>query len=447
MREIALKADDLLNALLGISQTKNVCFLDSCGVSHLNSHLLVAGVQPIEISELESIDPNQTLEIFNKLLANRRTATIFTISYDLGLKLQKITRRKKECPSIKEPDIFFASFKSLVVHDYKTGQTFLDGDSDQFDQLEQLLLEKTYSFGLNDPSRSEVSSNFTESEYIRRVEKIQEYIRDGDTYQTNLTQQFRAELPKNLSSQELYLNLRSTHPAPFSAFLKRKDDFVVSISPERFVSVDGDRPNETDGVISGTKSMHAIRRISASPIKGTRPRGDTEKEDSRLRNELIHSAKDRAENTMIVDLLRNDIGRICEFGSVEVEKLCDLEKHPTLFHLVSTVVGKLRNDVDFADLLRAIFPCGSITGCPKIRTMQIIDELETTNRGLSMGAIGYCGFDNTLDLSVAIRTMVIRGQVATFNVGGGIVIDSNPKDEYRESLLKAKAILASLNAT
>jgi anthranilate/para-aminobenzoate synthase component I len=206
--------------------------------------------------------------------------------------------------------------------------------------------------------------------------------------------------------------------------------------------------------------------IETSPIKGTRPRGNTPKEDLQLKNELLKSEKDRAENTMIVDLLRNDIGRICKFGSVAVEKLCDLETHPTLFHLVSTVRGELKENITFADILKAVFPCGSITGAPKISTMQIIDRLETTNRGLSMGAIGFSAQSSKfevqssenkikssafnlqpfIDVSVAIRTMVIKNQEAIFNVGGGIVIDSVPEDEFNESLLKAKGLLKALGA-
>jgi anthranilate/para-aminobenzoate synthase component I len=193
------------------------------------------------------------------------------------------------------------------------------------------------------------------------------------------------------------------------------------------------------------------RTIESSPIKGTRRRGVNPDEDDRLRRELQLSQKDRAENTMIVDLVRNDLGRVCEFGSVTVEKLCEIEEHPTLFHMVSTVRGKLRQQVRFSEILRAVFPCGSITGAPKIRTMQIIDEIEPADRGLSMGAIGCyipatfeVGFDTTFDLSVAIRTMVIRGEQVVFNVGGGIVIDSDPAKEYDESLLKAAALLRAI---
>jgi para-aminobenzoate synthetase component 1 len=231
---------------------------------------------------------------------------------------------------------------------------------------------------------------------------------------------------------EIFTKLRRDHPAPFGAFIDRGDSHVISASPERFFKIAGNI-------------------ISTSPIKGTRPRGRDPKEDERLRNELRQSEKDRAENTMIVDLLRNDLGRVCEYGSVEVKTLCDLEEHPTLFHLVSTVEGRLRNNVTFAEILAALFPCGSITGAPKIRTMQIIDELEPSARGLSMGAIGFfipdtgfVGMEPGFELSVAIRTMVIRDGVAAFNVGGGVTIESDSQAEYEESLLKAKALLTAL---
>jgi para-aminobenzoate synthetase component 1 len=265
------------------------------------------------------------------------------------------------------------------------------------------------------------------------VKQIKEFISRGDTYQANLTQKFRVELSPGLRAADIFLRLRRDNPAPFAAFIDRGDSIVVSASPERFFRV-------------------ANGRIETSPIKGTRSRGADRDEDEKLRNELLVSAKDRAENTMIVDLLRNDLGRVCKFGTVVVDALCELEELPTLFHLVSTVSGELEHGIEFGDIIRAIFPCGSITGAPKIRTMEIIDDIESEPRGLSMGAIGYfvpeTGFDLKpgIDLSVAIRTMVIRDSVAEFNVGGGVVSDSDPDAEYEESLLKAKALLAALGA-
>ncbi len=427
MVQIDISADVLVEKLLTLSIAEEVCFLDSCGVGHLGSHLLIAGIRPVGSFSLTDETVGNTLDFLDEKLCQEDTASIFSISYDFGLKLQNLPRRTKEFPTFPQPDVFLAAYDVLVIHDYKTQTTRLVGNEKRFPEFLDLVSKtESYPSGLA-PERSRVSSNFSRREYIEKVETIRELIRDGETYQTNLTQQLRAVLPEDMTPQVIFSRLRKSHPAPFSAFLNRGDDYVVSISPERFVNV-------------------YEEVISASPIKGTRPRGKTAETDAAFRSELISSVKDRAENTMIVDLLRNDIGRICEFGSVQVENLCDLEEHPTLFHLVSTVSGKLRSGTRYSEIIEAIFPCGSITGCPKIRTMEIIDELETADRGLSMGAIGYCGFDKRFDLNVAIRTLVTREGEAIFNVGGGIVIDSDPESEYEESLLKAEAILKVINA-
>ncbi|MDQ3087451.1 MAG: aminodeoxychorismate synthase component I [Acidobacteriota bacterium] len=461
MREINFSADELVSALLNLKREQNLCILDSCGVRHLDSHLLIAGFNPVEILQITNENPRDTLITLDEKLSRQDLACIFTISYEFGLKLENIKPRKKEFSAFDEPDLFLAFFDCLIVHDYNFHKTFLVGNEKKFDEIEKILRES-----LNDSAKraivkpnhaARISSNFTRESYIAAVEQIKEYIRQGDTYQANLTQQLRSRLPKNLTPQEIFRRLRKNHPAPFTAFLKRENDFVVSISPERFFKVE----SQESRVESQSKLSLNSPLITVSPIKGTRRRGNTTAEDVNLRKELLNSAKDRAENVMIVDLLRNDIGRICRFGSVEVVKLCELEEHPTLFHLVSTIEGELRENLNFSDIIKAVFPCGSITGAPKIRTMQIIDELETAPRGLSMGAIGYWipnskfqipnskTFDSrlsTLDLSVAIRTMVIRGNEAVFNVGGGITIESVPEDEFAESLLKAKALLQALSA-
>ncbi len=429
VREINITADELVASLLHISETECVCLLDSCGVGHLGSHLLIAGIDPVETLEISNDDPAKTLDEIDKFTSSD-LASIFSLSYDLGQKLLAINLPKKEFIGIAEPDVFVASFEVLVIHDYNSGLTYLTGNESEFDDVSAKL---TASLGrpiLNTATEEiEVTSNFSRRSYIAAIEEIHEHIRCGDTYQTNLTQQLTAHLPDGLSAQQIFWRLRRDHPAPFAAFLKRKHSTVISASPERFFKVDE----------KGS--------ISTSPIKGTRPRGSTGDEDNALQTELLTSKKDLAENTMIVDLLRNDIGRVCEYGSVEVEKLCELEEHPTFFHLVSTVNGKLRRDVKLSDVLSAVFPCGSITGAPKISTMRIIDEVETVPRGLSMGAVGYAiqnskfEIPNCIDMSVAIRTAVIRDQTVTFNVGGGIVIDSDPESEYDETLTKAKALL------
>jgi aminodeoxychorismate synthase component I len=421
VRRIDKNADQLVAALLGIANEHHVCILDSCGVGHLGSHLLLAGADPVDSIEIFHID---ALDEFAQFLRQGRPV-IFTIAYELGLTLNKIKSRHAS----EEPLIFAAAFDALSLHDYNTGETSLLGDQKAVDRLEVLL--KTSDFSpVSAAIATDLETNFTIDEYISAVLAVKELIRSGDTYQTNLTRKITAKLGNCLTPEGIFWRLRNDHPAPFASFIKRHDTTVISASPERFFRVE-------DGV------------ISTSPIKGTRPRGKDAVDDARLRDELLRSRKDRAENTMIVDLLRNDLGRVCEFGSVQVERLCEIEQHPTLFHLVSTISGRLRSNTGFADVIRALFPCGSITGAPKISTMEIIDDLERCARGLSMGAIGIYmpvsyGIGEFVDTSVAIRTMTVRGAVAEFNVGGGIVIDSDPRSEYEETVVKSKALLAAL---
>lgn len=440
MKKVEISAENLIKSLLALTGKFQVSILDSCGVNYLDSRYLIAGINPLETFYLSNENPQNTLDFLDEKLADENLFCIFTIAYDFGLKLEKI-KSKSKFSTVIEPDVFLAIYDVLIIHDYSNSETFLIGDESRFDEITNLvrtgsgsdrqrlsLKPVTIAPGSD---KSIISSNFSKSEYLQTVEKIQELIRRGDTYQTNLTQQFRANLSKDLTAEKIFLHLRKNNPAPFAAFIKRENDAVVSTSPERFFRI-------------------ANNKIETSPIKGTRKRGKTFEEDEQLKTELLTSAKDLAENTMIVDLLRNDLGRVCEFGSVKVEKLCELETHPTFFHLVSTVSGELKKDIKFSDILRAVFPCGSITGAPKIRTMQVIEELENVNRGLSMGAIGCkiqnskFKIQNSIDLNVAIRTMVVKDQEAIFNVGGGIVIDSVPENEYEETLVKARAIFAAI---
>lgn len=269
----------------------------------------------------------------------------------------------------------------------------------------------------------ELKSNFTRQKYYSTLEKIKNYIEAGDIYQANLTQRFEGYLP--MTSYELYRDLRRVSPAPFGAFLKFDDVHVLSNSPERFIQLRGEE-------------------VETRPIKGTRPRGRTREEDRFYREELYNSEKDRAELLMIVDLERNDIGRVCKTGTVRVPELFKLEEYANVHHLVATVVGKLRKDCDVIDLIKATFPGGSITGAPKIRAMEIIDEVEPTQRNVYTGSIGYIGFEGSLDLNIAIRTMVRKGNKVYFQVGGGIVWDSDVAEEYEETFKKAASIKKAL---
>lgn len=266
-------------------------------------------------------------------------------------------------------------------------------------------------------------SNFKKTSYLYAVEKVKEYIASGDIYQANLSQRFTTEIKSR--PYELYKRLRLLNPAPFASFHNLEDLAIVSSSPERFLRISG-------------------RDVSTRPIKGTRPRGKTISEDKKLKNELLLSKKDRAELIMIVDLERNDLGRVCDYGSVRVDELIALEKYSTVFHLVSTVAGRLHKNKDHIDCIKACFPGGSITGAPKIRAMEILEELEPTKRGLYTGSIGYLGFNRETDLNIVIRTIIAKGDKIHFQVGGGIVADSMPENEYQETLDKAKALIDAL---
>jgi para-aminobenzoate synthetase component I len=270
-----------------------------------------------------------------------------------------------------------------------------------------------------------IRSNFTRPAYEAAVQRVVDYILAGDIFQANLSQRFLAELPDGLDAFGLYRRLRRRNPAPFAAFLDFGEVAVASASPERFLRLEG-------------------RRVETRPIKGTRPRGATPEEDARLAAELLASEKDRAENVMIVDLLRNDLSRVCRDHTVQTPEICALESFATVHHLVSTVTGELRDGLDAVDLLRATFPGGSITGAPKIRAMEIIAELEPTARGPYCGSVGWLGFDGWMDTSITIRTYAIKGRTVVFQAGGGIVADSEPSAEYEETLAKARALFEAL---
>ncbi len=270
-----------------------------------------------------------------------------------------------------------------------------------------------------------LGGGFTHESYLAAVDRARDYIIAGDIFEVNLSQRFEAEL--TVSPWELYSRLRRINPAPFASYLDFDGVTIAGASPERFLRTRGDR-------------------VETRPIKGTRPRGKAPEEDDASARELLASAKDRAENVMIVDLERNDLGRVCRYGSVKVTELAALEVFPTVFHLTSTVEGRLRANRDRFDLLRAAFPGGSITGAPKVRAMEIIDELEPTRRGIYTGSVGYLGFDGNMDLNIAIRSFVVRNGRAYFQVGGAVVYDSDPESEYRETLDKARALFDALNA-
>jgi para-aminobenzoate synthetase component 1 len=279
--------------------------------------------------------------------------------------------------------------------------------------------------GIDGAREISLRSTFTHRGYLDAVGRVRDYILAGDIFQANLSQRFQTGMPE--APFDLYRRLRRRNPAPFAAYLDYGELAILSASPERFLRLDEQR-----------------RLIETRPIKGTRPRGLGPMHDAALGRALAESQKDRAENVMIVDLLRNDLSRVCRPGTVRVPELFALEHHPTVHHLVSTVVGELEPGAYAGDLIRAAFPGGSITGAPKVRAMEIIAELEPTQRGVYCGSVGYISATGAMDTSIVIRThLALRGQVY-FQAGGGIVADSDPELEYRETLDKARGLIETL---
>lgn len=271
----------------------------------------------------------------------------------------------------------------------------------------------------------QIRSNFTRSAYENAVQRVIDYIYAGDIFQANISQRFQATLSREDNPFALYQRLRAINPAPFAAYLNLGETVIASASPERFLLLQGDK-------------------VETRPIKGTRPRGETAEADRALGNELLASEKDKAENVMIVDLMRNDLSRVCRDHSVKTSEVCILESYATVHHLVSTVEGQLNPGANAIDLLRATIPGGSITGAPKIRAMEIIAELEPTWRGPYCGNVGYISFTGAMDTNIVIRTYALCGDTVTFQAGGGIVADSDPSSEYEETIDKAQALIDAL---
>ncbi len=291
---------------------------------------------------------------------------------------------------------------------------------DTFSDIKNEIIEKYYRKNIRD---IKLRPNMSKRSYTGRVIKIKQHIHDGDIYQANFSQRFEAELP--VEPADLYYILREKNAAPFSAFLKFPGFCIGSSSPERFLFLKGDI-------------------IETRPIKGTRPRGIDSEGDNRNMTELKNSVKDRAELNMIVDLERNDLGKFCYYGTVRVAEHAVIEKYARVYHSVSTVTGRVKKGTDISDIIKAAFPGGSITGAPKIRAMEIIDGLEPAARGVYTGSIGYIGIDSATDLNIVIRTFVIKKNKFYYNVGGGIVEDSIPEEEYNETLDKGIALAETL---
>ncbi len=364
-------------------------------------------------------------------------------SYELAHLMEKLPNTVKKDVDI--PEMVMGFYDGVVIIDHRDDKKYIGAVGfkenieeiikkieNNIKQAEKQLIIDNEKLKIKNTKESveikdrEIVSNMSEEYYLKSIQKLKDYIYSGDIYQVNFTQRFECDFQGD--SNELYKNLKSINPAPFAAYLDFGEGIIVSSSPERFIKL-------TD------------RTIETRPMKGTRPRGKSKIEDEKLKEDLVNSEKDRAELLMIVDLMRNDISRVAETGSVKVTELFHLEEYATVLQMVATIQGKLKEELSAVDIIKATFPGGSITGAPKIRAMEIIDELETTTRNIYTGSIGYLGFDGDMDLNIAIRTIVLKDKKAYFQVGGGIVWDSDPHEEYEESLVKGRALVKALNIT
>lgn len=349
------------------------------------------------------------------------------LAYDLKDVIETLPRTSLD--DLDLPSIWQTLPSLTLVHDRNSGKTTLfipetEGAAPgETERTRTWFLDILAGPSGEDPGFSGDSrgfrSNFDQNSYMAAIDRIKDYIRAGDIYQVNMSQRFCMGFQGRPFS--LFKALFNRNPAPFFAFIHAGDHQVVSTSPERFVLKTG-------------------QRVETRPIKGTRPRGSSPEQDQKLKDDLLQSRKDDAELSMIVDLMRNDLGRVCKGGCVRVKEHKRVEAYTNVFHLISIVEGELDQGMDCVDILRATFPGGSITGCPKIRSMEIIDELETRRRHLYTGSIGYIGFGGTMDLSIAIRTATIVNDSMVFSVGGGVVYDSDPLDEYHETLHKGRTL-------
>jgi para-aminobenzoate synthetase component I len=349
------------------------------------------------------------------------------ISYDYARYIEELPNLAKDDISI--PEIYFFIVKEWFVFDHEEDLLwiFILAENDEgIDQRleywekrwhEELPSVPPVKISLNDMNQLQVS--MTEEEFQQAVRKIQHYISQGDVFQVNLA--VRQSKPIGVQAIEVYEQLRALNPSPYMGYLHTPEFQLVSGSPELLVKKDG-------------------TEVSTRPIAGTRSRGKDHEEDLALANELIENEKERAEHVMLVDLERNDLGRVCKYGTVEVNEFMTIENYSHVMHIVSNVRGELAEEKSCFDIIDAVFPGGTITGAPKVRTMEIIEELEPVQRGVYTGSLGWIDFNGDLELNIIIRTMLVKDGMAHVQAGAGIVIDSNPKHEYKESMKKAAAL-------
>ena len=342
----------------------------------------------------------------------------------LGYDLLPVDSEDNRPALLDMPDLAFGIYEWSIINDHKLQKTFFVSVDEKI-RPDELFANSLINKDTNQPGLSikHLQNSCNEQQYAEIFQRIQHYLTEGDCYQVNFARCFYSQCEGNAWAS--YKQLRTSNPVPFGAYLNLPFAKILSCSPERFIKVRGNR-------------------VETCPIKGTSPRSDNNKQDLKLQEQLANSSKDKAENLMIVDLLRNDLGKSCLPGSIKVPELFNIEAFPTVFHMVSTVTGTRKEQLTALDVLQNSFPGGSITGAPKKRAMQIIQELETFKRQLYCGSIGYISFNGNIDTNIAIRTLVSDGKQLVFWAGGGIVSDSQPDQEFAETIDKARAFLSML---
>ncbi|MCM8829610.1 MAG: aminodeoxychorismate synthase component I [Candidatus Omnitrophica bacterium] len=346
-------------------------------------------------------------------------------SYDLGWQIEKLPDIAVDDLDI--PDICLGFYDALVVIDHKEKCLYIVSLNKTSLIEKKGIIKKISETPLHIETRDieikRVSSNMSYGQYIEAIKKIKQFIANGDVYQINFAQRIEAE--GIFPPETVYTKIRKVNPTSFSGYFNTGYFYLLSNSPELFLKKEG-------------------VNVYTKPMKGTRPRGKTKAEDERYRKELIKSIKEKAELLMIVDMERNDLGKVCRYGTVKVPRLRAIEKYKTVFQATSLIEGEMRKDKGVVDLLKASFPGGSITGAPKIRAMEIIEQLEPHKRAFYTGSMGYIGFNGNIELNILIRTILLKGTKLYYPVGGGIVWDSKPDAEYYETLTKAKALFLTL---
>lgn len=439
----------------GIKDEKQLFFLDSSKKRQMKGRYSFIGFDPFDTVSFQGKEaPDALRKRFYSIPWQKKvpftpltSGVVGLLGYDFGYPENKIAKRAGS--DIETGDCMFGFYDCVITVDHlkkklyvtSSGLPEIGGRKQKLraaNRLEMVLkkirpLLNIKKSGKKNALAAERSihsadnfkSNFTKAEYCNAVQKALGYIEGGDIYQVNLSQRFELENSLELSALDLYRALRMISPSSFSGYFDAGTIKVVSSSPEHFLSLNQGK-------------------IYSRPMKGTRPRGHTLSEDKQLKKEIIENKKEKAELLMITDLIRNDLGKVCEFGSVKVKELRTVEQYSTVYQATSLIEGILRNDKDGFDIIKACFPGGSITGCPKLRAMEIIEELEPVRRGVYTGSLGFISFCGDMEFNILIRTILFNEEKIYFHTGSGIVADSDPEKEYEETMVKAKALIEAV---